>query len=308
MNKHKINIICLIAILISMFFIRGCTSTSNETSNVKLKNEWIITFLDDYVEDYIAKSNEEEEYSEKIFKNTMVNPIVEKYSYNIENLYFPYGIKDIKAFEEQFKSLKKNKDVLIEAVEESLEEAYSILPNDNINIYILPEDPEVTKIFNAGVRAVSPDEKNIFMVVNTKVNGWESEIKLTAVHEYYHSTEKKISNNVRKNNLLNMIIADGKAEFFTSIVYPDKKSKLSYALNKEEEIQVWDKIKNNLYSEEDINKIMNGDGEEFPLFSGYTIGFNIVKSFIDLNPNITIKEWTKLGEEEIFKDSNYHTK
>ncbi|MBU5483770.1 DUF2268 domain-containing protein [Clostridium sp. MSJ-11] len=306
MNKHKINIICLIAILVSMFFVGGCKSTSSQTSNVKLKNEWTITFLDDYVEDYIKKSNEEKEYSEKIFKDKMVNPIADKHYYNIENLYFPYGIKDIKAFEEQLKSLKKNKGVLIETVEESLEKAHSVLPNNNINIYILPEDPEVTKIFNTGVRAVSPDEKNIFMVVNTKVNGWESEIKLTTVHEYYHSVEKKISNNARKNNLLNMLISDGKAEVFTSIVYPEEKSKISYALNKEEEIQVWNKIKNNLYSEENINKIMNGDGKEFPLFSGYTIGFNIVRRFIDFNPNITINEWTKIEEEEIFKHSNYN--
>ena len=45
-----------------------------------------------------------------------------------------------------------------------------------------------------------------------------------------------------------------------------------------------------------------------PPWSTYKIGNQIMQSFLEENSNLTIKEWTKMSESEIFLKSKYYVK
>ncbi len=43
----------------------------------------------------------------------------------------------------------------------------------------------------------------------------------------------------------------------------------------------------------------------FPNRYGYSEGYKMVKSYLDLHPNVTPEEWTALSAKEIFEKGNY---
>jgi uncharacterized protein YjaZ len=50
---------------------------------------------------------------------------------------------------------------------------------------------------------------------------------------------------------------------------------------------------------------MFGDRRSVPLWSGYSIGYHIVQSYLELNPETTIGQLTGMDAWEIFEGSGY---
>ena len=73
------------------------------------------------------------------------------------------------------------------------------------------------------------------------------------------------------------------------------------------EKELWEKIKPNLDStnQDYYQKVFFGDDEEFPHWTGYTIGYNIVQDFIKNNPKVSIEEWTNMDAKEVLERSGY---
>ncbi len=46
-------------------------------------------------------------------------------------------------------------------------------------------------------------------------------------------------------------------------------------------------------------------GNGLPNRYGYSEGYKMVKSYLDLHPYVTPKEWTALSAKEIFEKGNY---
>ncbi|WP_409293838.1 DUF2268 domain-containing putative Zn-dependent protease [Peribacillus sp. SCS-26] len=51
---------------------------------------------------------------------------------------------------------------------------------------------------------------------------------------------------------------------------------------------------------------MNGsESKHIPPFSNYTIGYKIMQSYLQKNPQVKTNEWTVLNPKEILQNSDY---
>nr|WP_246832152.1 MULTISPECIES: DUF2268 domain-containing putative Zn-dependent protease [unclassified Viridibacillus] len=129
-------------------------------------------------------------------------------------------------------------------------------------------------------------------------------LRAGVAHEYHHSvwTEKYLRKEV-PFSVLDTLIFEGKAVKFEKSVYPEiVLSPVDLTYNK----VYWSKVALDL-EKYDLNRaleiILGGNG--LPLYYGYSEGYKMVKSYLDLNPNVTPEEWTALSSKEIFEKGNY---
>lgn len=70
--------------------------------------------------------------------------------------------------------------------------------------------------------------------------------------------------------------------------------------------ELWSKVEPDL-NKYDLNRtseILHG-GKGLPKGYGYIEGYKMVKSYLDLHPNVTPEEWTALSSKEIFEKGDY---
>jgi uncharacterized protein YjaZ len=143
-------------------------------------------------------------------------------------------------------------------------------------------------------------EKSLSPIINIIKDGF---IKVGVAHEYHHSVwaEKYLSNH--SGSVLDNLIFEGKAVMFEKTVYPILDyTPVDLAYNKD----LWSKIEPDL-NNQDLNRsleILFG-GKDLPWLYGYSEGYKMVKSYLDLNPNQTPEEWTALSTQEIIEKGKY---
>jgi uncharacterized protein YjaZ len=132
-------------------------------------------------------------------------------------------------------------------------------------------------------------------------------IKGGVAHEYYHSvwTENHFSN-IDSFTVLDNLVMEGKAVMFEKLVFPDYSlTKVNFSNNKE----YWAQIEPDLHKVDPnrASEILFG-GKGLPKSFGYSEGYKMVDSFLEVNPNVTLEEWTALSAEEIFEKGKYMEK
>jgi uncharacterized protein YjaZ len=143
-------------------------------------------------------------------------------------------------------------------------------------------------------------EKSLSPIINIIKDGF---IKVGVAHEYHHSVwaEKYLSNH--SGSVLDNLIFEGKAVMFEKTVYPILDyTPVDLAYNKD----LWSKIEPDL-NNQDLNRsleILFG-GKDLPRLYGYSEGYKMIKSYLDLNPNQTPVEWTALSTQEIIEKGKY---
>jgi uncharacterized protein YjaZ len=50
---------------------------------------------------------------------------------------------------------------------------------------------------------------------------------------------------------------------------------------------------------------MFGGAENVPKWAGYTIGYQIVQSFLKGHPDLSVSQWTAIPAEEIVQQASY---
>jgi uncharacterized protein YjaZ len=90
-------------------------------------------------------------------------------------------------------------------------------------------------------------------------------------------------------------------------VYPEVEASWRNALSPEQEAEQWRKMEPQL-SITDFGmkqRYMFGDRRSIPLWTGYTIGFHIIQSYLKHNPETTIDDWTAMDARKILEQSGY---
>lgn len=99
------------------------------------------------------------------------------------------------------------------------------------------------------------------------------------------------------------IVFEGKAVMFEKTVYPDYGyTAKNVTYNKE----LWSKVEPELhkYDSNSTSDILYG-GKGLPKNYGYSEGYKMVKSYLDLHPDQTPEDWTALSAQEIFEEGKY---
>ena len=128
-------------------------------------------------------------------------------------------------------------------------------------------------------------------------------------HEYHHAVNFLHDGIPIDSNILDLVVMEGKAESFASIVYPEAKIIWKEEpLSNDEEAKVLEELSVNGESMDYIiyEKLVYGNSrKDIPRFSNYKIGYQITESFIENNPHSSLIEWTKLSAYELIRKSKY---
>jgi uncharacterized protein YjaZ len=304
----------LSSLLLFLIFISGCTDVK-EDNNTKVnsyqfsyegQNFEIIPFYEEVLE-YTSrmKGNILELDQEAIYMESVLEPFNEKSSLDItlDNSLFLSPSLRIEQLEENTNRLLENQEKINLWIEEAILESVELLPSKDTKIHIFPANPEDWFFIEAnGVGGAAFSDNGFILFIDPTFS--EDALKFTVAHEYHHIvTEQNL------NNILDYIIIEGKADSFASIVYPEISSPWATPLSEDEEANVLEILRKNINSA-DMNayyKFQGGNpAQGIPMWSNYKIGYQIMKSFSENNPDISIEEWTNLDAKEIVKRSKYN--
>lgn len=180
---------------------------------------------------------------------------------------------------------------IINLTKETLNKIKNILGKRKILIYIFPTDSYfIAKNMDGSSGFLV--WRNIIHIYLYPKKRWEINFKSTLLHELAHCMQNYYSYNM---TLFEHLIADGLAEHFQKEILHKKRDPWTKAISKKEAKKIFKKLKSKL------NKTINEDpsihfrlffgNKDFPIWTGYTIGYYLVEDYLKQNKNI---EWKKL--------------
>lgn len=299
----------LLFVLFQMF---GCRSNATEFERTKVtinnqKFELITAYS--IFDEYLNQQNNSDltSASNSIIFEPVRKEIIDgaEAAFMFETIRIPYQSGDLLKKELE---LLRSSD-LLDIAKKALTNITSNLPGPDTKIIFMPANPAMHDLFvkyNICMNGVTLGSGKIIIMIDPSFPQWKKTLPTVIAHEYHHGTW--ISRNWKDSDftLLEYLIFEGRADAFASNLYKDTENPWTSMINNEQEDRVWKLISPEILMKghERINKVMFGD-KDIPLGSGYSIGFNIVKSFKQNNPKYSDREIIDLNPEEILRLSKY---
>ncbi|MGE7909670.1 DUF2268 domain-containing putative Zn-dependent protease [Lysinibacillus xylanilyticus] len=308
--KKYLKIVVVFVLIISILTLTSCTQKE------KSKNDFesIVTAFEHpqtgqkfkivnaykLYQNYADKveSNPIQSQSE-IYNEEVIKPI---YSACFENGEYPYMADEVLNVapdiltENQILSEKIDREETENIIKEALLKSSDLIPSK------IETTACVFPATNTNKQMITVGAGKIIVLYNKYYN--EDVLRSSMAHEYHHSvwTEKYLRN-APQFTVLDNLIFEGKAFVFEKLVYPDIDIAPIYStFNK----YYWSKIALDL-EKVDLNRSLEilAGANGLPSRYGYSEGYKMVKSYLDLHPNVTPEEWTALSAKEIFEKGNY---
>ncbi|MBH9968063.1 Zn-dependent protease [Bacillus enclensis] len=181
-------------------------------------------------------------------------------------------------------------------IKEALIKSSDLLPSEKeTTVCVLPSTNKYAEMITVGTGKIE-------VLYNWQYT--EDTLRAGLAHEYHHSIwAEKHLDRAKQSSVLDNLIFEGKAVMFEKNVYPDIDfTPIDPSYDKE----LWSKIEPDLLSY-DFNRsreILMG-GKDLPWLYGYSEGYKMVKSYLELNPNAAPAEWTGVSPQDIFEKGNY---
>jgi len=175
-------------------------------------------------------------------------------------------------------------------------------------IFVFPTFNLFVKKKMEGVTGSSFWKNTILLFIHPEAKKWQTPLANTVVHEFTHSVENKYFPISSSTTLLDSLIFEGQAENFVISIFKCKLRFGARALNKTQSKKLLRKLqkKDLLYStSRKLYYSVFFEGKKYPLWAGYSIGYQIVKGFLKKNKNLTWEEIIKLKPNEILNRSSF---
>lgn len=189
-------------------------------------------------------------------------------------------------------------------VKKTIDRCFGVSKNKSkLIIHIFPSYNKFINEQMSGVGGYTSDSQNILIFISPQ-KGWQTALKNTLAHEFAHT---KAFEYQKWQTLLDSLIFEGLAENFRERAVGGNPAPWSVALNKMDAKKVFVKIKKFLNSKNEklYSQVFLGYDHKFPLWSGYAIGYQIIKSYFKFNKNKPWPEIFKLKPKEILKTAKY---
>ena len=194
------------------------------------------------------------------------------------------------------------------AIEEALTKAAPLLPADPITFCIFAIHPGDSFAIErmGGVRGFAGLGKIIYLRAYP-VEGWLERLRYTATHEYHHAVwQQRFPNGYDDFQLTDYLIFEGRADNFAKMLYPDPPAPWTEALTPAEEREQWEAVQPHLKRPDlDFQRQVMFGNDNYLLWTGYTIGFNIVQAFLEKHPDMSVEAWIELDAQELLERSDY---
>ncbi|MGE7843774.1 DUF2268 domain-containing putative Zn-dependent protease [Lysinibacillus sp. NPDC093712] len=240
-----------------------------------------------------------EQLQSEIYNEEVIKPIHSACFENVEYPYMADSILNVAAdllTENQILSEKIDREKTENIIKEALLKSSNLIPSENeTTVCVFPATNTNKLMTNLGAGKI---------IVHYNKDYTEDDIRSSMPHEYHHSVwTEKYFRNAPPFTVLDNLIFEGKAIMFNKLVYPDiDYDPIHSTFNK----YYWSKIALDLETV-DLNRSLEilAGGNGLPSRYGYGEGYRMVKSYLDLHPNVTPEEWTALSAKEIFEKGNY---
>ena len=194
--------------------------------------------------------------------------------------------------------------------ENALRKSFRALPSENkISIFLFPTFSSFTKEKLNGVDGFTPYRDVFHLYLHPAPKDEEKllkEIAYTTAHEYSHAVRFQCVPISYSYRLIDGLISEGLAEYFRKEVLGGAKSAFTKALGPLEAKQIFQQLKPLLWSKSSklYNEVFYKD-DKYPLWTGYSIGYQIVHSFRQKNPKRTWAAIIQMKAEDIFRKSGW---
>ncbi|MCE3280061.1 MAG: hypothetical protein K0S44_2252 [Bacteroidetes bacterium] len=273
-----------------------------------------IIFLTDFYTSFIEKVKADNTDADRIYAEDIQNSIYDKhfqkseYAYIVKDV-FASPIRNTSDLTKSINRITSNQEIIKTKITGALKNCRQKLSNDSLTIYILPANPDSRMIIEKmiGIMGLTAGSKQIILTIEPEIPGWENMLEYAVAHEFNHAFWTKV--NFAKSSrwtLLDYLVFEGRGDYFAHLLYPNVIAPWTKALTENQKLDLWNKIKPNLQSE-DISyqmEVMFGS-RNYPVWGGYSVGYDIVLSALTNNKKLKEDNWTNLGSDKILEESKY---
>lgn len=173
--------------------------------------------------------------------------------------------------------------------------------NGKIHIFLFPTFDKFAREKMNGISGFCPWKNTIFIFINF-TNQWRIYLEESIVHELAHalSPHCKIDASIGS-----WLVLEGIAENFKEFIIPGRKSPWVMIVPEEKAWKIFEEIKE-ILNENDFNKyseVFYGTGK-YPLWTGYTLGYYLVKRYIKKHPEIKWDDLLKINPLKIIGENH----
>ncbi|MDD5084297.1 MAG: DUF2268 domain-containing putative Zn-dependent protease [Candidatus Moranbacteria bacterium] len=189
---------------------------------------------------------------------------------------------------------------IVPIIEKALDICHKYVDTSSTNIFLFPTFSDFVKEKMGGVSGYTPYKNTLLLFVSpTKTLHWERALTETICHEFMHTV---MDNHYERANLLDDLIFEGIAESFVSFHFGERVDMPSQALSEQDALEWLKKIKEHFSSTELYYPVFL-EGKEYPLWTGYAVGYRLVEAYKKQHSQLTWNEMVRLTPKEIFSES-----
>lgn len=273
-----------------------------------------IIFLTDFYKSFIDKVEMSNKSVDSIYKENIQTAICDKYFQKSEYAFivkdfFATPIKNISELTKSIDRITLNQETIKTKIFGALKKSRQHIDNDSLTIYIIPGNPDSRNVIKAmtGIMGLTAGSKQIILTIEPDILGWENMLEYAVAHEFNHAYWTNMNfGKSAKWTLLDYLVFEGRGDYFAHLLYPDVVAPWTKALNEKQIMDLWNKIKPNLQSEDMSYQIEVMFGSRnYPVWGGYTLGYNIVLSALTNNKKLKPNNWINLSSDKILELSKY---
>ncbi|OHA97118.1 MAG: hypothetical protein A3C63_01375 [Candidatus Zambryskibacteria bacterium RIFCSPHIGHO2_02_FULL_39_82] len=204
--------------------------------------------------------------------------------------------------------LAGNKNKIEKIIQLVAQKCLEQLPLSSLFVFIFPWLGEKYNTAFGGVNGFAPYASTVHLFISLTRFSSQS-LKETLAHEFSHAVFFYYHKSALKLTLLETLVFEGLAENFREEVVGEKPSSWSTALNKKQCVSALLSLKQSLYSRKyDLYHDVFFGSKKYKRWTGYSIGYKIIKSFRETYPEKSWKEVMKMKPETIFAMSPFTKK
>ena len=207
-------------------------------------------------------------------------------------------------------------------VEDAISSASRLLPRPDLNsrVLIFPGDGESRVLVRQmnGVLGFSLGAQAMMLFL-WPVDGWRDWLTYTVVHEYAHLVRNLLFprgvsggklvyiKSQQPETLLDAMVAEGVADAFAMSICPEMRPRWTRALDADQQRRTWPRVLRRLGVSDmtEIRRMLFGDNDRIPTWTGYTFGYRIVASYLESNPGMRPAQLASVPGSAILAQSRY---
>ena len=207
-----------------------------------------------------------------------------------------------------------------EVARQALEVASRSLPRPDLSarMFIFPGDGESTVLVNqlGGVLGFSLGASATLFFVWPR-GDWRANLSYNVVHEYAHLVRNLLfprgiaggrlvyMKTQQPETLLDAMVAEGISDCFAQECLNGARPRWMDTQDDVEPRRMWPRLHRRfgISDATEIRRFLFGDGDRVPAWTGYTLGYMIVRRFLDNNPSTTMMRLVSMPASDVYDGS-----